>query len=103
MRRTRCQVCVDHVGARSRLHIIDGQPSVGNDECVINEELQAGRQYVIRIAVRERSIVVYIDGVRKCQEPRAERQKLSNVHVYAADPWYEPAHATIADLTMTSP
>ena len=25
------------------------------------------------------------------------------VHVYAADPWYEPAHATVADLTMTSP
>ena len=25
------------------------------------------------------------------------------VHAYAADPWYEPAHATVADLTMTSP
>ena len=86
-----------------RLHIIDGQPSVGNDECVIRDELQPNRPYAIRIAVHERSVAVSIDGVQKCQEPRTERQKLSNVHVYASDPWYEPAHATIADLTMTSP
>ena len=83
-----------------RLHIIDGQPSVGNDECVIEEELAQGVNVHIEIAVAAESVVVSIDGVQRCTEEKTDRQTFQNVHVYCSDPWYEPAGATISDLKM---
>lgn len=83
-----------------RLHIIDGQPSVGNDECVIEEELAQGVNVHIVIAVTAESVVVSIDGVQRCTEEKTDRQTFNNVHVYASDPWYEPAGATIANFQM---
>lgn len=64
-----------------RLHIIDGQPSNGNDECVIQDELQPGRTYHIEIKVSERGVDVSFDGVHKCHENKSDRQALQNVRL----------------------
>ena len=85
-----------------QLHIIDGQPSNGNDECVIPEALTPGRTYHIDIHVGPTSVVASFDGVQKCTEPKAERRRLWNVHVYSSDPWHPPAGATIGDFKMTA-
>ena len=64
-----------------RLHIIDGQPSNGNDECEIPEVLQPERTYHIEIKVTATGVDVSFDGQHKCHEPKAHRQSLSNVRV----------------------
>ena len=64
-----------------RLHIIDGQPSNGNDECEIPEPLVPERNYHVEIKVSERGVDVSFDGVHKCHEDRSDRQALQNVRL----------------------
>jgi uncharacterized protein (DUF427 family) len=64
-----------------QLHIIDGQPSDGNDECEIPEELREGQTYHIEIKVSERGVDVSFDGQHKCHEAKSDRQALQNVRL----------------------
>ena len=59
--------------------------------CVIENELTPNQSYQVSIAIRATSVAVTIDGRPECTMPKSQRQLLSNVHVYASDPWYDPA------------
>ena len=43
---------------------------------------------------------IYVNGEWACQAPRADRQVWANTKVYAADPWYAAADASISGLYL---
>eukprot|EP01052_Picozoa_sp_SAG31_P054614 SAG31_NODE_14644_length_795_cov_0.961207_1_plen_147_part_01 len=52
----------------------------------------------MRIEARRHSIHVFLDGQLRCREDRPDRAEFSDVVVYASDPWYEPAAASIENF-----
>lgn len=87
---------------KRQLHIIDGHGKVGsgNDECVIEDELVAGRPYNVQIDAHEHFVEVYVNDVMQCTEPRQDRRPFPTAKVYASDPWYAPADAVLAGLQL---
>jgi hypothetical protein len=87
---------------KRQLHVIDGHGAVdgGNDECVIEDELQPGISYTIRIDVHEKHVEVFFNNIMKCTEPRKDRRIFPTAQVFASDPWYDPANAVIANLVL---
>ena len=97
-----------------RLHIIDGHggPKVGgngpgaatttggNDECPVPTQLQSGRTVKLRVDMAEHFVRVYYNGQKMCDEPRKGRLPFVDVKVYASDPWYPAADATISDFKI---
>ena len=74
-----------------------------NDSKVRAPELN--KEVRVRVRVQGTARTVWFDDEKVLDEPTkmGTRQAHEGVQVYVGDPWYEPAHATIADLTMTSP
>ncbi len=87
---------------KRQLHIIDGHGKVGsgNDECVIEQELVPGTPYNVQIDAHEHFVEVYINDVMECTEPRQDRRQFPTAKVYASDPWYSPADASLAGLQL---
>ena len=67
----------------------------GDDECSITEPLVVDQKYGVRIEMRQRVVEVYIDGVLRCSEKRADRRAFKSAHVYGSDPFYTAAHGTL--------
>ena len=88
-----------------RLLVVDGHSADGNsntqkwkcDDNVLT--LQPNVNYRIRMLFKSKVVSVYVNGQVACAtEPRADRKVFKNVIVYASDPFYEPAKATVQNL-----
>lgn len=96
-----------HPGTR-QLHIVDGQPSEGNANCNPSDELPPNVPTTVTIDIGagffEASVSQQGQQPRQvCEGLRQNRQVFSHVHVWAADPFYEPAYARISDFWMSGP
>jgi hypothetical protein len=99
-----------------RLYVIDGHagPSInsngqnrksgdhhgGDDECPIKTPLPVGRTVQVRIDMSKTFIRVYFNGQKVCDENRKGRLPFTDVRVYASDPFYTAADATIANFKI---
>ena len=52
--------------------------------------------------MRPTVVDVYLNGVKKCTEFRADRKLWRNVQVYASDPWWAPALAAMGNFMIKS-
>jgi hypothetical protein len=83
------------------LYIIDGQPTNGDDACDVANPVTPNTDTRVEIAVHQLQVTVKVNGAIVCQEARQDRAIFPTVHVYASDPWHEPALATLSDFIMT--
>ena len=90
-----------HPGNR-QLYVIDGHGGLGggDDECHVEDELQPGTQYNVRIDVHEKHVEVFLNDIMKCTEPRQDRRVFPTAQVFASDPFYDPANAALANLVL---
>ena len=88
-----------------RILLSDGHTSNGNshtgqwkcDDNVLT--LQPNINYRLRMVFKAKTVSLYVNGQMACAtEPRADRKVFKNVAVYAADPFYAPAKATVQNL-----
>jgi hypothetical protein len=96
-----------HPGNR-QLHIVDGQPSSGNDNCNPSDELPPNVPTTVTIDIGAGFFEVSVSQPGQqprqvCEGLRKDRRAFQNAHVWAADPWYEPALGTISDFWMQGP
>eukprot|EP01052_Picozoa_sp_SAG31_P015233 SAG31_NODE_974_length_10627_cov_11.246201_6_plen_522_part_00 len=83
-----------------RLHVVDGMPDSGNANCSPEEELRVNEESTVVVSIGQGFMDVNVNGVSVCDGVRKDRRRFSNVHVYASDPFYEPAIATINNLVL---
>jgi hypothetical protein len=87
-------------GSRN-LHIRDGSDADGNSGCDPLDELLPNQQYQIEISVGQNGVQVKVNGVSMCDRVATARRPWPHVHVFAGDPWYEPADAMISSLVVS--
>eukprot|EP01052_Picozoa_sp_SAG31_P052717 SAG31_NODE_13144_length_890_cov_1.214918_1_plen_227_part_00 len=79
-----------------RITVVDGDAANGNSQCNPTEELPPNRMTTVRIEVRSQHVEVWLNDELRCTADRSgNRQAFEGVTVYASDPFYEPAAATI--------
>ena len=83
-----------------RFHMIDGHAKVGNDECPIRQQLADKKTTHVQIEMQRSFVNVYWNGKKMCREKRSDRKNWPKAKVYASDPWYNPALATIANFAI---
>ena len=81
-----------------RLHIRDGSTDDGNNGCDPEVELAADVPSAVRIEIRANAVEVFINDESQCQSDRTERTPHESAHVFASDPWHNPANAMISDF-----
>lgn len=82
------------------LVIVDGQPGNGNALCNPADPLQVNIKSTISVDIGAGFYQVTINGVQVCDGLRKDRRTFQTVHVWAGDPFYEPAYATIENFYM---
>lgn len=89
-----------------RLTVADGQPSNGNDYWKANEgqigDLQPNVAYLVTVECRQTTFTVKINGVEAYSAARVDRSRFPHAHVFAPDPWYDEAYASISNFEMTA-
>ena len=73
----------------------------GNSGCDPDDELIPGQESQIKIQIGSNGVDVQVGGVVVCSRTANARRPWSHVHVFAADPWHEPALATISNLILS--
>lgn len=91
-----------------KLHIVDGHPDDGNANCNPSDELPPNVPTTVTIDIGAGFYEVSVSQNGQtprqvCEGLRQNRRSFSHVHVWAADPFYEPAFATISDFWMSGP
>ena len=94
-----------HPGTR-KLHIRDGMDGNGNAGCdpILpggSEELPQGQETRIAIAIGANGVDVSLNDVVVCSRQASLRRPWQNVHVFAGDPWHDPADAKISRLVIS--
>ena len=84
--------------------VVDGQPSDGNARCTPSDALPPNQKTNIQVDMGKVHMEVtftFADGrIATCEGVRKNRRQFSTVHVWAGDPFYEPALATIENFWM---
>lgn len=87
-----------------RLTVADGQPANGNDywEAEVGQigDLQPNIAYLVTVECRQTTFTVKINGVQAYTAARVDRSRFPHAHVFAPDPWYDPAYAYISNFEM---
>jgi uncharacterized membrane protein len=92
-----------------KILVVDGHGANGNshtgewgcDENLLT--LDQGVAATLTMVMEAASVSIYVNGEWACAVPRADRDVWPNTKVYAADPWYEAADASISDLYLYDP
>ena len=78
------------------LTIVDGDAADGNSQCNPTESLPPDVATTVRIEVRSQHVEVWLNDQLRCTADRSgSRRAFTGVTVYASDPYYEPAAASI--------
>ena len=83
------------------LHVVDGDAEDGNSQCNPTESLPPNVVTHVRIEVRSQHVEVWLNDQLRCTADRSgSRRAFTGVTVYASDPYYEPAAASINHFYM---
>ena len=96
-----------HPGSR-RLYVIDGHAGPGtnggrgaDDQCPMSKQLAAGQTSKLRIDMTDHGIDVLLNDKLGCTERHTTaRLPFTDVIVYASDPWYPAADATLSHFQL---
>ena len=85
------------------LHIRDGHADEGNAGCDPATVLRPGTTYQIKVMMARTGVTITINNQPEpsCTQARTSRSLWTSAHLFAADPWYDPADAKISNMVFT--
>ena len=83
------------------LTVVDGDATDGNSQCNPTESLPPNVVTHVRIEVRSNHVEVWLNDQLRCTADRSgDRREFTGVTVYASDPFYTPAAASINNFYL---
>jgi hypothetical protein len=88
----------------TRMHVRQGRPGSGNDGCDTSAQLPLNRWSKVTVRLSGSVLTVLVNGKTWCKNTRYANAQAgtTGVRVYASDPWYVAAKASIKDFSYKS-